>query len=168
MAGDEELGAEAAPPAKKVRADALERAERAWNVRVVGGSWQAAARAAGYSDTSNAIRAVRSVYGTLPEVERDEVRRLWRDRLELLWQQVVQDVHGRVPGATTAAVRVADRAAKLDGLDEPSRLSITPSDGELQQFVDAVIAAKGGPSLPEEFDVLDVDYTEVDDGEEPS
>lgn len=151
---DEAIGAPPPEPVKKVRADALERAERAWNVRVLGASWEQAARVAGYADPSNAIRAVRSVYGSLPEVERSEARRLWRDRMEVLWRQVVQDVHERVPGATTAAVRIADRAARLDGLDEPSRLSITPSDAELQQFVVTVIEARGGAAIPAEDDIF--------------
>jgi hypothetical protein len=167
--GDEALGAQPPEPVKKVRADALSRAEKAWNLRVLGGSWEQAARVAGYSDPSNAIRAVRSVYGSLPEVERSEARRLWRDRLEVLWRQVVQDVHERIPGATTAAVRIADRAARLDGLDEPSRLSITPSDGELQRFVSTVIEARGGGEAPDEDDIFgDVVDAEIVEDDEPA
>lgn len=166
---DDLIGPMPPEPVKKVRADALARAEKAWNVRVLGGSWEQAARIAGYSDPSNAMRAVRSVYGTLPEVERSEARRLWRDRLEVLWRQVVQDVHERIPGATTAAVRIADRAARLDGLDEPARLSITPSDGELQRFVSTVIAAQGGRDIPDEGDIFgDVVDAEIVEDDEPT
>jgi hypothetical protein len=167
--GDDLIGAQPPEPVKKVRADAMARAERAWNARVLGASWEQAATIAGYSDASNAIRAVRSVYGSLPAIERDEARRLWRDRLEVIYRQVLKDVHDRIPGATTAAVRIADRAARLDGLDEPARLSITPSDGELQRFVSTVIAAQGGRDIPDEGDIFgDVVDAEIVEDDEPA
>lgn len=158
---EERVGPLPPEPVKRVRADALKRAETAWQARVLGLTWDAAAQVAGYADRANCVRAVRSVYGELPTIEREEVRRLWRDRLELVWRQVVKDVHDRVPGATTAAVRVADRASRLDGLDEPQRVSVTPPDGELQRWVAEVIAIRG--DLPAEPDIFDVEVIEGGD-----
>ena len=74
----------------------------------------------------------------------------------MLWQEVAKDVRDRVPGATTAAVRVADRAARLDGLDEPARYSVTPSESELHRFVADVLAAQGRVEL-EEPDIFDIE-----------
>lgn len=164
---DELIGPMPPEPVKRVRADALARAERAWNARVLGASWETAARVAGYSDAANAIRAVRSVYGSLPAIERDEARRLWRDRLEVVYRQAIQDVQDRRPGAVTAIVRLADRAARLDGLDEPARFSLTPSDNELGQWVASVIEARGGREIPGEGDIFGdvVDAEIVENGE---
>jgi hypothetical protein len=108
----------------RVRADALERAERAWSARVAGATWAQAAEIAGYSDDTAANRAVRNVFGTLPQVERDELRRLWRDRLEVLWLQANTDAREQRAGAITAGVRVATAAASLDGLAEPARVGV--------------------------------------------
>lgn len=147
------IGPEAPEPVKRVRADALERAEKAWNVRVMGGSWQQAAEIAGYADGSNALRAVRAVYGTLPTLERDEARRLWRDRLEVYYRQALKDLHNGVPGAITAAVRIAERAARLDGLDAPSRISlIDPTQEEIERFLTETL---GPVRTDEEGDIFD-------------
>lgn len=102
----------------------LEKADRAWRVRVVGGTWQQAAEAAGYSTDEAAIKAVRSAYGTLPKPQRDDLRNLWRERLEVLWQQAVADARDRRHGAVTAAVRVATCAMHLDGLSEPVQVEV--------------------------------------------
>lgn len=136
-------------PTRSVRADMADRAERAWVARVLGASWKDAAMVSGYSDGSNCRRAVMSVYGQLPKIDREHLRTLWRERGELLWRQVVKDVHNGVPGAVTAAVRVMQAAARLDGLDEPSRVELSsPSDREIQEWVDmAWIASR--PQLEE-------------------
>ena len=59
-----------------------ERADLAWKLRVGGLSWAQVARQAGYSCRQNAMRAVKVRCGTLPQPERQELRDLWRDRLE--------------------------------------------------------------------------------------
>jgi AraC-like DNA-binding protein len=115
-------------PVRKVRADALERASTAWSVRVAGGTWAQAAEAAGFHDSDAATKAVRRHYGTLPVLARDDLRGLWRDRLELAWRQVCRDMTEQKPGAVTAAVRVAGMALTLDGLAEPVRVDMTVSD----------------------------------------
>jgi hypothetical protein len=115
-------------PARRVRADALARADKAWRARVVGASWQEAADLAGFSDPDNCARAVRRAYGKLPRVEWQELRDLWRDRLEVMWRQAQTDMTEQRPGAVTAAVRVATAAAALDGLNEPSRLDVAVSE----------------------------------------
>lgn len=99
-----------------------DRADKAWALRVAGLSWAGVARQAGYADASNAARAVRHRYGTLPEPERTELRKLWRERLETLWLQSTADVAQQRTGAVTAAVRVAQAAAALDGLNAPTRV----------------------------------------------
>ncbi|MGA8247846.1 MAG: hypothetical protein WB797_13165 [Nocardioides sp.] len=71
------------------------------------------------------MKAVRNVYGRLPQIERDELRRLWRDRLEVAWRQVAMDMSQQRPGAVTAAVRVAQAAFRLDGLAEATQVDVS-------------------------------------------
>lgn len=111
-----------------VRGDALARADQAWSMRIGGGTWAAIAQATGYSDAANCIRAVRSVYGQLPEPSRAERRDLWRERLERLWLHGLQDVTEDRPGAVTACVRIAQAAMALDGLNEPVKIDATVTD----------------------------------------
>lgn len=131
----------------------------------MGGSWDQAATIAGYSDGSNALRAVRAVYGTLPTIEREEQRRLWRDRLEVFYRQALKDLHNGVPGATTAAVRIAERAARLDGLDAPTKLSLVdPTQEEIERFLNETLGPRHSDEEPDIFDQEIID-AEVVDGE---
>ena len=156
-------------PRRSVRADVLARTTRAWAARVAGASWAQAAEISGYTDEANCRRAVRGVFGEMPKVERDDMRHLWRERTELVWRQVVRDMTAGVPGATTAAVRVITAATALDGLNEPARFSLTPSDAALGEWVAGVIEARGGTGLPEEADIFgDVVDAEVVEDDEPA
>jgi hypothetical protein len=96
------------------------RADRAWQMRVAGLSWVAIAERLGYANDSNVRNAVVRYYGQVPEPERVDLRRLWRDRLERLWLQCSRDVAEQRPGAVVAAVRVVQAAAALDGLNAPT------------------------------------------------
>src|SRR3954462_9460324 len=87
-----------------VKADHLERANRVWAARVAGHTWREAAEIGGYASPENAIRAVRNVYGHVPRLDREELRNLWRDRLESTWRQAGDDMSEQRPGAVTAAV----------------------------------------------------------------
>lgn len=163
----ERIGPEPPQVPEKVRADALARASTAWEARVRGGTWAQAAETAGYANAPNAMRAVRSVFGSLPPIEKDEARRLWRDRLELLFGLGLVDAEEQRPGAVTALVRVAEAASRLDGLAEPQRLSITPTDAELERWVRDVLEAKGVLSFAEEGDIFadTVDAVVIEDEE---
>lgn len=132
------------PPPKPVkrgaRADALDRADRCWTARVAGATWAQAAQVAGFNSDTHAIEAVKSIFGTLPKLTRDELRNLWRDRLERSWRQVCLDMADRVPGATTASVRIATAAITLDGLAEPVKVDLNVNevyDGFLKELSDA-------------------------------
>jgi len=108
---------------------------------------------AGYSSPENAMRGVRTAYGTLPRIDRDDLRNLWRDRLEVAWQLVMRDMADQRPGAVTAAVRIATTAAVLDGLNEPQQVTLrNPSTHELEQWAGVVIAATT-PQV-EEWDIF--------------
>jgi hypothetical protein len=101
-----------------VKADAAVRAMKAWTARVTGSTWEEA-EIAGFTNPANALRAVKNYFGSLPDIEREDQRALWRARLEHLWAQALVDVQQQRPGAVRAAVAVGQRSAQLDGLDAP-------------------------------------------------
>jgi AraC-like DNA-binding protein len=149
-------------PVKKVRADALKRADDAWRARVAGGTWAEAADIAGYSDQDNCRRAVRRVFGQLPSPDREEMRNLWRDRHERLWRKALSDVLEGKPGAVVAAVRVAEAATRLDGLGAPTRVSlIDPTQEEIERFLDETLGPRHADEEPDIFDPEDIVDAEV-------
>ena len=122
------------------KAEAAKHADVAWRARVAGASWAEAAQIAGYVDATGACAAVRKWYGQLPEIEHEDQRTLWRNRLESLWRQAVIDVRDRQHGAITAAVRVGGLAMQLDGLAMPTKVSLTA-----ETSLDSLISALSTP-----------------------
>lgn len=110
-----------------LRADKRSKATAVWEARVAGATWDQAAQIAGYANGSNAQKAVVDIYGTTPRVDREHLRNLWRDRLEVTWKQALRDMIDQKPGAITAAVRVATAAAVLDGLNAPTQVNLAVS-----------------------------------------
>jgi hypothetical protein len=111
-------------PVRKVRADARDRAETIWAMRIGGATWDQCAKAVGLANEANAIRCVRQVYGEVPDIDRAELRHLWRERLEVVHRQALRDVLDRRQGAVVAAVKVASLAIMLDGLAAPQRVDV--------------------------------------------
>ena len=111
-----------------VKADALARADHVWALRVAGHTWRHAAEVVGYSSPQAAMAAVRKQYGEVPRLDREDLRNLWRERLEVTWQHVLNDMGDQKPGAVTAAVRVMQAAAALDGLNEAVRVDLSVSE----------------------------------------
>lgn len=133
-------------------AKAMQRVSDAWAMRIRGATWDEIAADVGYANAPNAVRAVRNFAGTLPEPSNPELRSLWRERLEYLWPLAARDVEAARPGAIRAAVAIADRAAKLDGLDAPSRLEVSASVQELNEIAAAMITRERGDSEADIFD----------------
>lgn len=146
--------------ARHPNAKATQRVADAWAMRIRGATWDEVATAVGYANGPNALRAVRNYVGTLPEPTMPELRSLWRERLEFLWPLAVRDVENGKPGATRAAVAVAQRAAQLDGLDQPQRVELTGGAEELDRMVRVLLAAQGSDYV-EEASIWDAEV--VDD-----
>ena len=123
------------PPSPRVSAPVIRKASTAWQARVTGLSWEQAADAAGYGSSEAAMKAVRNTYGHVPRIERADARHLWRERVEVLWRLALRDVVDQRPGAVTAAVRVAQAATTLDGLNEPTRVDL---DVNVTQTLEAI------------------------------
>jgi len=136
-------------PAK--RADAQERAERAYVARLHGATWREAARVAGYTDQANARRAVERWMGDVPGPEREVQREILREQTQAVLRQALQDVRDRRPGAVTAAVRVLDLQMRLDGLGAPTRVSLVdPTTEEIEALADRL----SGPRRYVDADIL--------------
>jgi hypothetical protein len=146
---------------RHVNAKAMQRVADAWAMRVRGATWDEIATALGYANAPNALRAVRNYVGTLPQPETTELRSMWRERLETLWPIALEDAKASKPGAMRAAVAVAQRAAQLDGLDQPTRVEVSADAGELDAMVRALLVAKSG-ELEAEAEVWDAEV--VDEG----
>lgn len=98
----------------------------------------------GFASAQTACRGVQVYFGRLPPVNSEDSRALWRERLEVLWRQGVQDVSEQRPGAVRAAVAVAQRAAALDGLDAPTKVELQSPDAiEFRAVVMAMRALTG-------------------------
>lgn len=144
------------------RAAYHQRVADAYGMRVRGAAWAEIAQATGYSTPQNAMRAVKSYTGKLPRIEStDQLRSLWRDRLEFLWPLAVRDAEAGRPGAMRAAVAVVDRASRLDGLDAPTRFEVSPDEMALQGIVDELLA-RGGQVAPIEAEVIDLEVLPAD------
>lgn len=157
MTGDaNQMQTEGPRPSAVVRADAAQRAQRAWTARVSGSTWEEAAQLAGYADAATACRGVKNYFGSLPVVERDDLRDVWRARMELLWKYAARDAKSGKSGALRAGAAIAQRAAAMDGLDAPTNINLTTVDvGELAAMVDALLRANGGQEV--EANIWDAD-----------
>lgn len=135
------------------RADAAERAERAYVARLNGATWRQVAEVAGYSDQANARRAVERWLGDIPAPAREAQREILREQTQIVVRQALQDVHDRRPGAVTAAVRVLDLQARLDGLLAPTNIAlIDPTQEEIDAYLERLL---GAPRFVDSFSLED-------------
>lgn len=137
------------------RADALDRAGKAWRLRVSGAPWAEIAATLGYANDANVIRAVRSSFGKLPQPDREELRTMWRERHEVLYRIAATDAEDRRPGAVRSAVAVARSAAQLDGLDAPTKVQISPASEEFERVMALVMGR--GAAVPVEGDIFEIE-----------
>ncbi|SKC50441.1 hypothetical protein [Plantibacter cousiniae (nom. nud.)] len=148
---------------RKQRADASERASRAWQLRVSGSTWQEIADQLGYVSPSNVYRACMNYFGTVPQPDKSFRIEMWRQRIEALWGPALRDVQKGRAGAIRAATTVAQRAAALDGLDAPTRVSVT-SDAEIDAWIDDYARLKRlAGELPAEVEEGDIFAEVVED-----
>ncbi len=89
------------------------------------------------------------------------VQALWRERL---WRRAYADVLEGKPGAIVAAVRVAQVAAPLDGLDSPTRLSLLdPTQEQIDEFLNEALGSRHTDSEPDIFIDAEVIEAEIEE-----
>lgn len=153
----------------RTRADAAERASTAWRMRVAGHGWDEIAKTLGMKGGAPAAhRAVSRYFGKVPQPDREMLREVARQRTEMLWLRAAEKVEETPSPATIrAAVAVLERASKLDGLDAPSRVEVTPENAEFVAIIEA--AARGmGIAVPVEADIFDAEYVDAEVVEDES
>ncbi|NNU28455.1 hypothetical protein [Isoptericola sediminis] len=123
------------------------RAQRAWTARVAGATWDQVAQVTGYHDRATAHRAVKDYFGQVPRQDAEMTRAMWRERMEVLWRQVVRDASQQKPGAIRAGVAVAQRAAAMDGLDAPQEVRVGPMGDAAMYGGDPVEFIRQGGAL---------------------
>jgi AraC-like DNA-binding protein len=154
-------------PSLAVRADAAQRAQRGWALRVAA-SWAQVAEAVGYTSATIACRAVRRYFGRLPQPSHDELRDLWRERQEFLGGQNAKAVREGAPGSVRAAVAIIRSTAQLDGLDAPARFQVeTPDSERILAIVREIEEARRGVTAHEAEDIWDAEIEEPE-GPTPS
>ena len=135
-------------------------------MRVAGIPWARVAGELGYANPQNAMRAVRELYGTMPEIDTGTARALLRDRAEKVWMQIQVDMREQRPGATRAAIAVLQRMAALDGLDAAAKLElVTPTDDEMHRVVHELVAIRReqlGSLVPVEADPFADEYLDAE------
>lgn len=139
-----------------------ERDQRAVDMRRAGVSWDAIARALGYSSSGRAHSAFLSYMSSYPRESIDDARQVELDRLDQLqaaiWQQCLASGSTNQHWAIDRMLKISDQRARLLGLNAPVRQEvsvITESTvdraiSDLQAQLEAQAAAAGValPALP--------------------
>ena len=104
------------------RITAAERQRRALQMRKSGATFEAIARAVGYSNESGARKAINTALKKLILEPADELRKLECERLDVMLHSLWPDVLQGKPRSIEVALKVMDRRAALLGLDAPKQV----------------------------------------------
>lgn len=148
------------------------RQEAAIALRIAGATYTEIANTLEYANASHARRAVESgLAATVSKEDRAQMRFIASRRLERilrgLWSKSTdENSEEHIPAARTA-LAVIDRHIKLNGLDAPSEhIVYNPAPREIEEWVRKMTHNIVG-STPEERDIIEAEYTEVYDNDEP-
>lgn len=115
---------------------AAERQRRALEMRRQGKPYSEIATEVGYASASGAHAAVRTALKKTLQEPADELRRLENTRLDAmllaLWPAIVKGD----AKAIAAGVKISERRAKLNGLDEPAELDVTSGGDRIAIILD--------------------------------
>lgn len=134
-------------PRGKTTAEAIDRAERrarAVDLRAEGHTLREIADKLGVS-VSTAASDIDRALSEVPADSVDLLRRLWGQRLDALLKAVWTSAMSGNLDAVDKAVKIADRAAKLYGLDAPQQISMSTTGTDIEQAVNQFMAAVAEP-----------------------
>ena len=145
---------------REVSEIAVVRRSKAVSLRAAGLDWDRVAEQAGYNTIDAARRAVQAA---IAAHEADTVAAL-RDMENFRLDRQLAAVWARVIGgevqAGRLALQISERRSKLNGLDKPVEVALSPGSQEIAAWVSQVIALTGSTGLTEP-DVIDVEYAET-------
>lgn len=98
---------------------AIDRQLKALELRKAGASYQAIADTLGYAHPSGAAEAVKAALKAVIREPAEEVRTLELERLDMALLSIAQSVRAGNFGAIDRWVKLAERRARLLGLDRP-------------------------------------------------
>jgi len=106
-----------------------ERDQRAVDMRRAGVSWDAIARALGYSDSGHAHRSFMTYMHNYPKETVEQSRQVELDRLDQLqaaiWQQCLASGSSNQHWAIDRMLKISDQRARLLGLNAPVRQEVS-------------------------------------------
>lgn len=132
-----------------------ERDQRAVDMRRAGVSWDAIARALGYSDSSHAHKSFMVYMREYPRESIEDARQVELDRLDQLqaaiWQQCLASGSTNQHWAIDRMLKISDQRARLLGLNAPVRQEVSvitestvdQAIRDLQTQLEAQAAASG-------------------------
>lgn len=134
-------------PRGKTTAEAIDRAERrarAVDLRAEGHTLREVAEKLGVS-VSTAASDIDRALAEVPADSVDLLRRLWGQRLDALLRAVWPSAMSGNLEAVDKAVKIANRAAKLHGLDAPQQINMSTTGADIEQAVNQFMAAVTEP-----------------------
>lgn len=115
---------------------ATEKQIKALELRRQGKSYAEIARELGYSSGSGAHNAVKKALRKTLKEPADELRKLENARLDAMLVGLWPGIEKGDPKAVTAAVKISDRRAKLNGLDAPAEVDVTSKGSQIAVVLD--------------------------------
>lgn len=150
------------PGARK--AEVLAKRTQAVTYRLAGMSYTQIAEACGYSEGAQARNVVVAALRETLTAQVDDLRELENARLDrqlaAIWTQVLA---GDIP-AGRLALGLSERRSRLNGLDRPTSVTVTPDMNEVHAWVQQVLTlSQGGDDLVAEPDITVIDGEVQDD-----
>jgi hypothetical protein len=160
------------PTRLKKKMNVGEKTRRAMALKLAGASYAAIAQQLGYSDPSNARKAVmRGMKYSLQE-NATELRKIHYGRLEHMLMLLWPDVNAKDLPSMSAALSVMDRMERLYGLNAAERIEVSAgretvilADGDKEDYIKALQEA-GERLAPRAIAALSNDEDDDDEDEE--
>jgi hypothetical protein len=121
---------------------------RAVQLRAAGLGYDRIAKECGYASGSGAYQAVQAALRATIQEPADELRRIEVERLDMACLAIAGDVRKGHLGAVDRWIKLADRRAKLLGLDAPIKQDFTTQGGPLRPSTVEIYAPPGTNPVP--------------------
>lgn len=116
--------------------EATSKAVQALQLRKQGVSYAEIARQVGYRSGSGAHAAVRKALKKTLQEPADDLRKMENERLDAMLSALWDKIEKGDPQAIMAGIKISERRAKLNGLDEPAEVDVTSAGGAIAIVLD--------------------------------
>jgi transcriptional regulator len=115
---------------------ATEKQLQALKLRKQGVSYADIAKQVGYKSGSGAHAAVSKALKKTLQEPADDLRKIENERLDAMLSALWTKIEAGNPQAVIAGIKISERRAKLNGLDEPSEVDVTSAGGAIAIVLD--------------------------------